>query len=137
MFIEFARSDDPFRVQSGAAHVSDDIDPRVLFSSRWPGAFAELLTVPFSVGASEISGVVAYGRAYSSIPLVLGAVQVSGGGVFYPYAYTYGQAVGTQGNWSVVNDFVKLEATTVNVRFRLCSQDGAPYGGTLKIWVIG
>ncbi|MDF2809493.1 MAG: hypothetical protein K0S56_524 [Microvirga sp.] len=137
MFIEFARADDPFRVQTGAAHIAADLDPGVLFTTRWPGAFAELLTVPVSVGATEVTGTIAYSRSYSSIPLVIGAVDRNSGGPLYPSAYMYAVEVGSSGNWSAVNDYIKLEANTVHVRYRLCSQASGSYSGTLKIWVVG
>ncbi len=137
MLIEFARADDPFRVQSGSVHIDADLDPRVLFTTRFPGAFSELLTVPVTVGIPEETGLVAYGRAYSSIPLVLGVVVSSGGRIIYPSAYKYGQVANSEGNWDVLNDYVKLEASALNVRYRLCSQDTGSYSGTLKIWVIG
>jgi hypothetical protein len=137
MLIEFARPDDPFRVQTGTVHVAEDLDPRVLFTTRWPGAFAELLTVPVSVGGNEVTGLVAYGRAYSTTPLVLGAVDQNGGAPLYPSVYTFSEKVGDQGNWFVARDYVKLEASTVNVRYRFRSQASGSYSGTLKIWVIG
>lgn len=135
MFIELARADDPFRVQSGASHVAADLDPRVLFTTRWPGAFAELHTRSVSAGNSESSGTITYERAYSTPPLVLGAIRRSDGGIIYPFAYTYGVQVSASA-WSALNDYLKLEATSTSVRYRICSQSGG-YNGTLKVWVVG
>ena len=132
MFIEFARPDDPFRVQSGSSHIADDLHSGVLFTTRWPGAFAELLTVPVSVGANEVSGTLTYGRSYSTIPLVIGAVDRSSGASLYPSAYTYGVRVSATA-WSVVNDYIKLEANTNHVRYRLCSQASPPYSGSASV----
>jgi hypothetical protein len=134
MFIEMARADDPFRVQSGSAHIADDLDPRVLFTTRWPGAFAEEHTRSVAAGGAEVVGAITFGRAYGTPPLVLGA-WIAGGAVNYPFAYSYGVKVNTTA-WSCLSNYVKFEVTATSLRYRICRQSGAQ-SGTLKVWVVG
>lgn len=135
MFIEFARADDPFRVQSGAAHVSNDLNPAVLFSSNFRGARCEVFSTAVNINAGEQAGTWVFSQSYSSIPLLLGAFVASDGRIFYPEMYLYTLRINTDVYQSVVDE-IKFEVGLTNAVWRVLGQNEAK-SGTLKAWVIG
>jgi hypothetical protein len=132
MRIDFLTPGDPFRVVAGAAPISDDLDPAVLFSSKYRGAVAESFQTTFGAGGS---GTFYFSRTYPAIPLVLAAAYSTAQGIIVPYGYVYGVRTGT-GTYSSSYRYLLLEATQSYCSF---FSGNNIYGETLtlKLWVIG
>jgi len=126
---------DPFRVVAGTSPVSDDLDPAVLFSSRWRGGATEFFQTSFGVGGSEVSGTFWFGRSYATVPLALGVAYSPQVGFIYPQGYVHSRKFSNT-VWGYTADYLLIEVTGGYVTFRARRDSGA-IDMNLRIWVLG
>lgn len=136
MLIQFAQNDDILRVMSNNAYVPDDLDPRVVFSSKYRAGLLESFTTTRSFGTSEISGTYPLANSYNVRPLVL-AVAIIGGAPLYPSGWCHAWMTNPQSasSWVGEADYFVVRTTLTTVEYRLRQQSSGT--AQIRIWVLG
>ncbi|MEZ0169941.1 hypothetical protein [Microvirga sp. TS319] len=136
MLIQFAQNDDPLRVMSNNAYVADDLDPRVIYSSKYRGGVCEYFTTTRSFGTTEISGTFALAGSYSVRPLVLG-VAIIGGAPLYPSGWCNARMTNpnSASSWVGEAEYFIVRSTLSAVEYKL--RQPASGSAIIRIWAMG
>jgi hypothetical protein len=136
MLVQFSQNNDILRVMAGSSYVSNDIDPRVIFSSKYRAGVCDSFSTTFAFGTAETGGTYPLGNTYSVRPLALGVVLV-GGVPIYPSGWCHAKQMNPESGTSWVGEaeFFVVRTTSTAVQWRFKSQSAGT--GTLRLWVLG
>lgn len=119
---------DPFRVEASASPIANDLDPLVLFSSKYPAAHVDYYTAYVGGGAG---GTFYFSRARGYVPTVMGVVY-TGAEVIVPYRYMQIGVSASNGAVSLqIDERFTLESTTSYCNWY------TSVGGWLRLWAFG
>jgi len=137
MLLQFAQNGDAMRLMSGDAYVAADLDPRVLFSSKYRSSLIESFVTTITVGTTEVAGDFWLGHNYAVAPACFG-VAVANGTILYPYGYSLSTLSDVNSNTSWVNssEYFVISATISRVFYRI-KRLNSTATTTIRLWAMG
>ena len=137
MLLQFGQNGEAMRLMSGSSYVAADLDPRVIFSSRYRSGLIESFVTTVTVGTSEVSGSFPLAYSYAVPPACFGTA-VSGGTILYPYGYSLSTLTDVNSNTSWVNssEYFIIFSSTSGVHFRI-KRLNSTATVTIRLWALG
>jgi hypothetical protein len=137
MLLQFSQNGEAMRLMSGNAYVAADLDPRVIFSSKYRSGVIESFVTTVTVGTAEVAGSFPLAHSYPVSPACFG-VAIVGGAILYPYGYSLSTLTDVNSNTSWVNssEYFVIFASLSGVFFRIKRlSDTATV--TIRLWAMG